>query len=66
MAQGRKVGALWYGDGCCLHGHCETCPLPDCKSNYGANKKEQDVLKKRWEPYINMQLSEVATLGGKR
>jgi len=65
MTQGRKAGMLPYGQGCRIYPDCFTCPLPDCVSHYGANKKEQNTLNKIWEPYINTQLSQVVALGGK-
>lgn len=65
MMQGRKAGTLWYGDGCCLHNHCETCPVPDCVAHYGANRKEQAILKARWDPYIKRELKKVAIIEGK-
>ena len=58
MTQGRKTGMLPYGNGCSLYPDCFTCPLPDCFSPYGANRKAQAVLLKRWQPYIATQLNE--------
>lgn len=65
MVQGRKSGMLPYGNGCRLYPDCFTCPLPDCVSHYGANRKEQKVLFKRWEPYLEMKFNRAMALGGK-
>lgn len=65
MTQGRKAGVLPYGNGCKLYPDCFTCPLPDCVSHYGTNKKEQNTLNKIWKPYIDTALSQVPALGGK-
>ncbi len=55
MTQGRKAGMLPYGDGCRLWSDCFTCPLPDCVSPYGSNRKAQAVLVRRWEPYLQLK-----------
>lgn len=65
MTQGRKAGELPYGNGCSLYPDCFTCPLPDCVSLYGANRKTQKVLSRIWKPYIENKLSQVGALGGK-
>ncbi len=52
VAQGRKAGMLPYGNGCGLHLNCFTCPLPDCVSHYGANRKEQNRLIRLEKPFF--------------
>ncbi len=62
--QGKKTGMLPYGSGCRIYFDCFTCPLPDCVSHYGANNKEQNSLKRIWDPYIERELNRLA-VGGK-
>jgi len=64
MTQGRKTGMLPYGSGCKLYSGCFTCPLPDCISYYGANKKAQESLVRLEKPFLERELSHL-TLGGK-
>ena len=40
------VGKLAYGDGCKLHKHCETCPLPDCRYDRRSRGKSKPKRRK--------------------
>lgn len=40
------------GNGCYLYQKCETCPLPDCQWQPGANKQKQQNLIKLWQTYL--------------
>ena len=57
---------FYLGDGCEIHNHCLTCPLPKCKYDYTYKSKGSIQKKFYTVQYLNagMTNSEIANITG--